>query len=96
MDPFKLPEFDNHEIVSYFSDRRTGLRGYVAIHSTKLGPAAGGTRYWPYSSDEEALRDVLNLSRAMTYKCALARVPYGGAKAVIIADPKKPKNLKKS
>lgn len=87
----KLPEFDNHELVSFFYDKPTGLKGFIAIHNTNLGPAAGGTRYWPYPSDEEALRDVLNLSRAMTYKCALARVPYGGAKAVIIADPKKPK-----
>ncbi|MBI3589391.1 MAG: Glu/Leu/Phe/Val dehydrogenase [Candidatus Liptonbacteria bacterium] len=85
----KLPEFDNHELVSYFSDKKTGLRGFVAIHNTNLGPAAGGTRYWPYPSEEEALRDVLNLSKAMTYKCAIARVPYGGAKTVIIADPKK-------
>lgn len=87
----RLPEFDNHELVSYFYDKKTGLRGFVAIHNTNLGPAAGGTRYWPYPSEEDALRDVLNLSKAMTYKCALAGVPYGGGKAVIIANPQKPK-----
>ena len=87
----KLSEFDNHELVSYFHDAKTGLRGYIAIHNTNLGPSAGGTRYWAYKSKEDALKDALRLSKAMTYKCALAGVPYGGAKAVIIADPKKPK-----
>ena len=91
MDISKFPEFDNHELVSFFHDKPTGLKGFIAIHSTNLGPAAGGTRYWSYPSEEEALQDVLNLSRAMTYKCAVAKVPYGGAKAVIIADPKKAK-----
>lgn len=90
----KLPEFDNHELVSFFYDKISGLRGFIVIHNTNLGPSAGGTRYWPYSSDEEALRDALRLSRAMTYKCALAEVPYGGAKAVIIGNPKKPKAKK--
>lgn len=87
----KLPEFDGHELVSFFYDKKTGLRGYIAIHNTNLGPSAGGTRYFPYKSDEEALCDALRLSRAMTYKCALAEVPYGGAKATIIIDPQKPK-----
>ena len=87
----KLPEFDNHELVSFFCDQKTGLRGYIAIHNTNLGPSAGGTRYFPYKNDEEALRDALRLSRAMTYKCALVGVPYGGAKATIIIDPQKPK-----
>ena len=82
----KLPEFDNHEFVSFANDKRTGLRSIIALHNTNLGPAAGGTRYWYYSSEEEALGDVLKLSRAMTYKCALAGVPYGGGKAVIMAD----------
>lgn len=91
MDITKFPEFDNHELISFFFDQKTGLRGYIAIHNTNRGPATGGTRYWAYNSDEEALRDALRLSRAMTYKCALAGVPYGGGKATIIADPKKPK-----
>lgn len=88
----KLPQFDGHEMVSYFSDQATGLRGFIAIHNTHLGPATGGTRYWRYDSEREALSDVLNLSRAMTYKCALAGVPYGGGKAVIMRNARYPKN----
>lgn len=84
----KLPEFDHHETVSYFGDERTGLKGYVAIHNTCLGPATGGTRMYSYRSEKEALRDVLLLSKAMTYKCALAGVKFGGGKAVIIGNPK--------
>jgi leucine dehydrogenase len=79
------PQFDNHELVSFFFDKETGLRGIIAIHSTKLGPAVGGTRYFPYNSDEEALEDVLRLSRSMSYKCVLAGVKYGGGKCVLIA-----------
>ncbi len=86
-----LPEFDNHEMVSFFYDEKTGLKGFISIHNTNLGNATGGTRYFKYNSDEEALRDGLRLSRAMTYKCALANVPYGGGKAVLIRDDKKPK-----
>jgi len=88
----KLPEFDGHELVSFFYDEKTGLRGFIVIHNTNLGPAAGGTRYRNYKSEEDALRDVLNVSRAMTYKCALAGLPYGGGKGAIIKDDKKPKN----
>lgn len=87
----KFKEFDNHELVSYFFDKKTGLRGFIAIHNTNLGATAGGTRYFNYQTEEDALRDVLRLSRAMTYKSALAGVPYGGAKAVIMADPNFPK-----
>lgn len=87
----KLPEFANHEMVSFFCDGKTGLRGFIAIHNTNLGPATGGTRYFHYASEEDALRDALRLSRAMTYKCALAGVPYGGGKAVLMNDKK---NLK--
>lgn len=87
-----LPEFQNHEMVSFFYDEKTGLRGFIAIHNTNLGPATGGTRYFEYKTEEDGLRDALRLSRAMTYKCALANVPYGGGKAVIIKDNKKPKN----
>lgn len=79
-----LPEFDNHEFVSFFYDEETGLKGFIAIHNTNLGPATGGTRYWSYASEADALRDALQLSRAMTYKCALASVPFGGGKAVIM------------
>lgn len=89
--PEHFPEFDNHHLVISLSEKKSGLHGFIAIHSTKKGVAVGGTRYWAYSSEKEAVRDVLNLSRAMTYKCALARVPYGGAKGVIIADSKQSK-----
>jgi len=80
-------EFDKHEKILPFEDKNTGLKGFIAIHNTNLGPAAGGTRYWTYASEEAALHDVLNLSRAMTYKCAMSGVQYGGGKGVIIADP---------
>lgn len=90
----RVPGYDNHELVSFFYDPTTGLRGFIAIHNTNLGPATGGTRYWHYGSEVDALEDVLKLSRAMTYKCALARLPYGGGKAVIMADKKSPKNEK--
>ena len=82
-------EFDNHEQVCFFSDEKTGLRAVVAIHSTALGPAAGGTRFKTYASDELAIEDALRLSRAMSYKSALAGLPIGGGKAVIIGDPGK-------
>lgn len=82
------PEFDNHELVSFFNDEKTGLRGILAIHSTKLGPAVGGTRYFHYGSEEEALEDVLRLSRGMTYKCIMAGVKFGGGKCVLMAPSK--------
>jgi leucine dehydrogenase len=86
-----LPEFEGHKMVSFVSDAQTGLRGFIAIHNTRLGPATGGTRYWRYDTEADALRDALKLSRAMTYKCALAGVAYGGGKAVIIRDARHPK-----
>ncbi|MEK7193678.1 MAG: Glu/Leu/Phe/Val dehydrogenase dimerization domain-containing protein [Patescibacteria group bacterium] len=79
-------EFDDHELLTCFSDKKSGLRGFIAIHNTNLGPATGGTRYWHYRSERDALHDVLRLSKAMTYKCALARVPHGGGKGVIMAN----------
>jgi leucine dehydrogenase len=85
-----LPEFDGHESVHFIADKISGLRSFIAIHNTNRGPATGGTRYWHYENEREALRDALKLSRAMTYKCALADVPFGGGKAVILAN-KKPK-----
>ncbi len=78
-------EFDNHEMIVAFTDDAVGLKGYIAIHNTDLGPALGGTRWKTYGSEEEALKDALNLSKAMSYKCALAGLPWGGGKAVIIA-----------
>lgn len=75
-----------HEEVSFFHDKDTGLKAIVGIHSTVLGPALGGCRMWNYSSEAEALRDVLRLSRGMTYKAAVAGLKLGGGKAVIIGD----------
>ncbi len=77
----------NHEMVSFYQDKNSGLNGIIAIHDTTLGPALGGLRIWPYASESEALQDVLNLSKAMTYKASLAGLHIGGGKGVIIADP---------
>jgi valine dehydrogenase (NAD+) len=76
-----------HEQVVFCHDEPTGLRAIIAIYSTALGPALGGTRFYPYASEEDALDDVLNLARGMTYKAALAGLDLGGGKAVIIGDP---------
>ena len=80
-----------HEQVAHCRDADTGLRSIVAIHSLKLGPSLGGTRFYPFESEEAALADVLRLSRAMTYKSAAAGLDFGGGKAVIIGDPKRDK-----
>src|SRR6478752_6032137 len=85
VDVFELGS--EHEQVVFCNDRATGLRAIVAIHSTALGPALGGTRFYPYASTADAVRDVLNLSRGMSYKAALAGLDLGGGKAVIIGDP---------
>lgn len=84
----RLPAFENHESIWLGRDEKRGLRAIVAIHDTTLGPALGGTRIWPYASFEEALADALRLSCGMTYKAAIADLPLGGGKAVIMADPK--------
>lgn len=86
-----MEEFD-HEQVVFFQDKETGLKAIVAIHNTTLGPALGGTRMWPYASEEDAVRDALRLSRGMTYKAAVSGLNLGGGKAVIIGDPKKDKS----
>ena len=78
---------DGHEQVVFCQDPPTGLRAIIAIYSTRLGPALGGTRFYPYPSEDAALADVLNLSRAMAYKNALAGLDFGGGKAVVIGDP---------
>ena len=77
----------DHEQVVFANDPATGLRAIIAIHSTALGPALGGTRFFPYASTGDALADVLDLSRGMSYKAALAGLDLGGGKAVIIGDP---------
>ncbi|WP_069383671.1 Glu/Leu/Phe/Val family dehydrogenase [Halomonas caseinilytica] len=91
MSVFSHPEFDHHQRIVFGDDPTSGLRAIVAIHDTRLGPALGGLRIFPYASDDEALTDVLRLSRGMTYKSALADLPLGGGKAVIIADPRRDK-----
>ena len=83
---FNLPDFDNHEQVVFCSDEESGLKAIIAVHSTKLGAAVGGCRMWNYTSDEEALVDVLRLSKGMTYKNAMAGLSMGGGKSVIIGD----------
>jgi leucine dehydrogenase len=90
----KFKEYDKHKKIIKFEDKENKLKGFIAIHNNNLGPAVGGTRFFPYRSQEEALKDVLRLSHAMTYKCALAGVKYGGGKAVIIGDPQKLKTEK--
>ncbi|HEX7013551.1 MAG TPA: Glu/Leu/Phe/Val dehydrogenase dimerization domain-containing protein [Steroidobacteraceae bacterium] len=89
---FDNPAFDAHERVIFAHDAPSGLRAIVALHSTRLGPAAGGCRFLEYRSSAEALTDVLRLSRGMSYKNAMAGLPLGGGKAVVIADPAKPKS----
>ena len=81
-----------HEEVIFFSEPSCGLKAIIAIHDTTLGPALGGTRMWPYATEEEAVEDVLRLSRGMTYKAAVSGLNLGGGKAVIIGDPKKDKS----
>lgn len=88
MNVFSHPDFDQHERVLFGHDPESGLKAIIALHNTNLGPALGGCRMWPYPHDEDALKDVLRLSRGMTYKSALANLPLGGGKAVIIGDPR--------
>ena len=83
---FDSPAFEGHEGVHAFSDEKTGLKSIIAVHSTARGPAAGGCRMWPFPSAEAALEDALRLSRAMSYKNAMADLELGGGKAVIIGD----------
>lgn len=85
--PPGVSRFGTHEQVVFCQDEASGLRAIIAIYSTALGPSLGGTRFYPYASEEEALSDVLNLSRGMAYKAALAGLDLGGGKAVIIGDP---------
>jgi leucine dehydrogenase len=87
MAPWDYPDFDEHEGVHFFRDAASGLSAIIAIHSTHLGPAAGGCRYWTYARSSEAITDALRLSRGMSYKNAMAGLPMGGGKAVILADP---------
>ncbi|MFZ6771912.1 Leu/Phe/Val dehydrogenase [Undibacterium sp. SXout7W] len=89
---FNEINFDNHEQVVFASEAKSGLKAIIAIHNTHLGPAMGGCRMWNYASEADAVRDVLRLSRGMTYKNAVAGLPIGGGKSVIIGDPKTEKS----
>jgi leucine dehydrogenase len=89
---FDSPAFEAHEAVHAFSDEKTGLKTIVAVHSTARGPAAGGVRMWPYETAEAALDDVLRLSRAMSYKNAVADLDLGGGKSVIIGNSRTQKS----
>ncbi|MEZ5693660.1 MAG: Glu/Leu/Phe/Val dehydrogenase dimerization domain-containing protein [Altererythrobacter sp.] len=79
-------DYDDHELVQLVHDRKSGLSAIIAIHSSHLGPGAGGTRFWHYAEPKDAMRDALRLSRGMSYKNAMAGLPMGGGKAVILAD----------
>ncbi|MGE0253704.1 MAG: Glu/Leu/Phe/Val dehydrogenase dimerization domain-containing protein [Alphaproteobacteria bacterium] len=92
MTVFAARDFDAHEQVVFVHDAATGLRAIVAIHNTVLGPGVGGVRFWPYADDDDALADALRLSRGMTYKSALAGLPFGGGKSVILGDPRRDKS----
>ena len=83
---FDSPAFDGHEAVHAFSDAASGLKCIIAVHSTARGPSSGGCRMWPYPGDQDAIEDALRLSRAMSYKCAVADLELGGGKAVIIGE----------
>jgi len=80
-----FPDFDDHEGVHLFTDPASGLQAGIAVHSTTLGPAAGGVRFWHYASSDAAITDALRLSRGMSYKNAMAGLPLGGGKGVVLA-----------
>jgi leucine dehydrogenase len=90
--PWGYADFDAHEALHFIDDRATGMKAIIAIHSTHLGPAAGGARFWHYDDDAGALTDALRLSRGMSYKNAMAGLPLGGGKSVLLA----PKDRQKS
>ncbi|MCB1955651.1 MAG: Glu/Leu/Phe/Val dehydrogenase [Rhodocyclaceae bacterium] len=88
MTVFTQVDFADHEQVVFCSDEKSGLKAIIAVHNTNLGPALGGCRMWPYANEAEAVRDVLRLSRGMTYKSALAGLKLGGGKSVVIGNPR--------
>ena len=89
--PWGYPDFDAHEALHFVTDAKRGLRAIIALHSTHLGPAAGGTRLWHYADDADAVTDALRLSRGMSFKNAMAGLPLGGGKAVVLADANRTK-----
>lgn len=90
---FDSPDFDAHEALHLFDDAATRMRCVIALHSTHLGPGAGGCRFWRYPNTNAAITDALRLSRGMSYKNAMAGLPVGGGKAVLLAGPAKSADL---
>jgi leucine dehydrogenase len=90
--PWGQTDFDAHEELHFIDDEKCGLKAIISVHSTHLGPAAGGARFWHYAQDEEALVDALRLSRGMSYKNAMAGLPLGGGKSVILANAERTKS----
>src|SRR3954453_8794925 len=90
--PWGFPDFDAHEELQFVTDDKCGLRAIIAVHSPHLGPAAGGCRFWHYARPDDALTDALRLSRGMSYKNAMAGLPLGGGKSVILADEQRDKS----
>jgi leucine dehydrogenase len=90
--PWGYPDFDAHEMLHFVTDEESGLRAIIAVHSMHLGPAAGGSRFWHYVDDADALTDALRLSRGMSYKNAMAGLPLGGGKSVILANADRAKS----
>jgi leucine dehydrogenase len=90
--PWGYPDFDQHEVVHFVDQPEHGLKAIIVIHSTHLGPAAGGARFWRYDDPADALTDALRLSRGMSYKNAMAGLPLGGGKSVILAPADKQKS----
>ena len=91
MNVLEYMERYGYEQLSVYTDTGVGLRAFIAIHDTTLGPALGGVRVWPHATEDEAVMDVLRLGRAMTYKSAAAGLPFGGGKGLVMADPHKEK-----
>ncbi len=92
MSLFEHHEFDQHKEVVFCNDEKSGLKAIIAVHNTNLGPSLGGCRMFPYANSDEALTDVLRLSKGMTYKAAMANLKQGGGKAVILGDPRTQKS----
>src|SRR5699024_7212283 len=92
MNLFETMHTSEHEQVVFCHNKDAGLKAIIAIHNTTLGPALGGMRMWPYASEQEALEDVLRLSKGMTYKAAVSGLNLGGGKAVIIGDSRQDKS----
>lgn len=90
--PWGYPDYDAHEIVHFVDEPKHGLKAIIVVHSTHLGPAAGGARFWHYDDPADALTDALRLSRGMSYKNAMAGLPLGGGKSVILAPPERKKS----